>query len=77
MTGAYYFWKDGEVITEQWWVTMGAAITKELTGLPCVDTSAIDTRMRYGQFTRRGWQSIPLPYFPKEFRAHLLLLGVA
>ena len=71
------FWKDGGVfIFERVWVE--EARREGLTDLLCVDEVHIDPKDRYGLFhSTWGWGHIPLEDFPKEFRLHLLLMGVA
>ena len=72
-----YFWDGSEVHTEpQVWTP---EVRKTHLLRLCVDTNdpVTDPDMRYGMFTDRGWNSVPLASFPKEFRVHLLLLGVA
>ncbi len=73
-----YFWKDEEVITYPGppSITIRAAIVLDLLGYYCVDTACIHAAGRYGRFDELGWASDPLDSFPKEFRLHLLLLGV-
>lgn len=74
-----YFWKDGNVlVTEQ--VLAEEAIRYNYTDLLCVDACRTDPESRYGVFKnapQRGWKHVPLENFPKEFRMHLLLLGVS
>ena len=79
---ATYFW-DGEqliIVPEQVWLEN----SKPYLDMYCVDGYAGTEKVeRYGMFVndtgqRWGcyWGSRPLAEFPKEFRAHLLLLGV-
>lgn len=71
------FWRDGEVIiSERVWVE--EAREGGLTDLLCVDEAHTDPRTRYGMFhSSMDWVPVPLSDFPKEFRLHLLLLGVS
>ncbi len=43
----------------------------------CVDLNFSEPEDRYGRITNDSWLHVPLEDFPKEFRVHLLLLGVA
>ena len=73
-----YFWNKNRVTvidpTHFNWNIEG----ERFRNLLCVDgRDATDApRMRYGMFTKAGWQPVALETFPKEFRVHLLLLGV-
>lgn len=71
-----YFWKDGQVCKYH-----GHTDSESIKDTEFLDCFAVDTvcteEMRYGMYKRRsGWNHIPLEKFPKEFRTHLLLLGV-
>ncbi len=79
MSGYSYFWKDGEVITAPAQMTMGKATASDLDDLFCVDPYWEDADRRYGVFKSKsgGWEHYPVDMFPKEFRVHLLLLGVS
>lgn len=72
MKERFYFWTGDEVVvTEQ---------ELKHIGQLGVDTvySTGDPDSRYGIFdSKRLWRGVPLEEFPKEFRVHLLLLGVA
>ena len=43
----------------------------------CVDLHFSEPEGRYGRLTENSWLHTKLEDFPKEFRLHLLLLGVA
>lgn len=66
-----YFWNGKAVIVQY------GPIHRDLRGTPCVDPAHEDPEYRYGVFHHDGWDSRRLETFPKEFRMHLLLLGVA
>ena len=70
-----YFWKAGTVVTLQASDT-SVVKTAELTNLFCVDTADTTAERRYGKYHSYGWAHYPLTSFPKEFRVHLMLLGV-
>ena len=71
-----YFWKGGQVCKYHGHTDAESIEDTEFTACFAVDTACIG-EMRYGIYTRRsGWYHIPLEQFPKEFRTHLLLLGV-
>ncbi len=70
-----YFWKAGTVVTLQATDT-SAVKTAGLTNLFCVDTTDTAAERRYGKYHSYGWKHYPLTSFPKEFRVHLMLLGV-
>ncbi len=74
MSGAY-FWDGSKVSYIDGWVDHDRR--KAVIGLPCVDTTEDTAAQRYGVFGTNGWQSRPLDQLPKEFRMHLLLLGVS
>ena len=77
MSGCY-FWIDGAVAYVHGWCTLQEQ--KTVYNVPCVDANEDNPHMRYGIFTRNWragrWESRDLATFPKEFRMHLLLLGV-
>ena len=75
MTKAYY-WDGSEVHIESSVYNDSRTVHRYRL---CVDTDVpvSDPDMRYGRFNDRGWDAVPLASFPKEFRVHLLLLGVA
>ena len=71
---ACYFWKDGEVIQIDHQVYAAEAFSLKLNNCPSVDTFAYAPEMRYGKFLNSsGWMPYPLDFFPKEFRAWLLI----
>ena len=70
-----YYWIDGQVVIKSWGKS-GSVIREAY----CVDDDDFDATNRYGMFNGPkvgGWKHIPIEEFPKEFRVHLLLLGVA
>jgi hypothetical protein len=67
----YFYWYEGKV------VRTSDLNSRDHHGLLCVDTSSTDPRERYGKFDHMGWRHVRLQNFPKEFQAHLLLLGVS
>jgi hypothetical protein len=71
-----YFWDGDEATHEP--NTWSMKIRDKHLGQFCVDMdeSPWDSRMRYGKYSEFGWAPVPLKDFPKEFRVHLLLLGV-
>lgn len=75
---ATYFW-DGKKVRsfgEQFF--MATAEKHHQLGRFCVDGFRTDPEMRYGKFGQNtSWEHVPIEQFPKEFRAHLLLLGVS
>lgn len=81
---ATYFWDGKQLITvpEQVWLEN----SKPYLDMPCFNTYAAPEKSgRYGYFTLTPsgsyWDTRWCPYnvneLPKEFRAHLLLLGVS
>ena len=72
-----YFWKDGAVVVRPWQCDMAWFL--DVRGIPSVDAQETHPEMRYGVFNVNGggWRHTPIANFPPEFRAHLLLLGVA
>lgn len=71
-----YIWKDNEVLIVDYQVFAGDARELKAEMCPVVDAFSRSVRNRYGRFNQ-GWEHVPLEEFPKEFRVHLLLLGVA
>lgn len=87
-TEATYFWKNGEVVVVDKPLTRNDFARSAVFGFlycPCVDTFQDETGGRYGQWEQEGggwialakWISIPPEELPKEFRMHLLLMGVS
>ena len=73
-----YFWNGETVIFEPGWLNFDTAQRKNLCEMPCVDTHETNAIGRYGMFlSGDGWEDCSLESFPKAFRMHLLLLGVA
>ena len=78
MDDVFYFWKDKQVV-----IVTDAELDENFAsnqGLICVDTQREEPEWRYGWFSPEDfsrWSYIPLDDFPKEFRVHLLLLGVS
>ena len=72
MIDSEYFWKDGELLI---------GIDYNLDNRPkecfCVDTYYKDGGFRYGMYIDNTWKSVPIEEFPKEFRMHLLLMGIS
>lgn len=76
MTGCY-FWKNKKVFFKEGMVGAGAAREAGFLNVVCVDSTQEEIERRYGVFGVSGWYHVRLNEFPKEFRVHLLLLGVA
>lgn len=88
-----YFWMNNKVVTVpvESYLVLSDFIRKprlmKYVDCHCVDTGRYAPSERYGVFRRNispvirdipvKWQVISLDQFPPEFRAHLLLLGVA
>lgn len=74
-----HFWVEGEVVSLPRGNWPGSEDMIRLN-VPCVDELyAADEapEYRYGIYEHvNKWVTTPLTSFPKEFRAHLLLLGV-
>ena len=71
-----YFWKDEQLHTYQ-----GDSDTDSIRDTQFMDCYVVDpihatANWRYGKYTKDGWRHVPLDEFPKEFRTHLLLLGI-
>jgi len=64
-----HYWKDGRVVQD--------LPDDAHANLHCVDTRFPDPAQRYGMYVDGGWKPILLTDMPKEFRTHLLLLGVS
>ena len=73
---AVYFWKDSKVVIVEGAVGLEDARLRGLLRKLCVDTNTDAVAMRYGFYSSTGWAPHPFEVFPKEFRTHLLLLGV-
>jgi hypothetical protein len=79
MDGVMYFWEDGKLIISEHpdWPAKNACF--------CVDGRypTSEPEERYGRVKQElgkvhySWVHLPLEQFPKEFRTHLLLLGVS
>ena len=85
---ATYFWKNNEVVVLRQQLCSSDFRQEAFFGVlycPCVDTFQDETGGRYGQWEQEGggwvalakWVSIPPEELPKEFRMHLLLMGVS
>ena len=76
MNEGTYLWRNGglEIIDAS--LTTKGAGKRQALDLYCVDTYCGESYGRYGIFTEKGWEEIPLESFPPEFRTHLLLMGV-
>jgi hypothetical protein len=70
-----YFWHKGEVVGP--FDIYFGQIRRLHAEDYCIDLDEDRLEARYGKFNARGWISVPLEEFPKEFRMNLLLLGVA
>ena len=70
-----YFWTGAQVQV----ITAHDKVPLDSFNQYCVDDaySCDAPTGRYGKFGHSGWEPQPLENFPKEFRMHLLLLGVA
>mgnify|MGYP003398430144 CR=1 FL=1 len=75
----FLYWTGKEV--REWNQDEAFALREHLAEggvLPlCVDLDFSEPEGRYGQITRNTWLHTKLEDFPKEFRVHLLLLGVS
>ena len=74
---ACYFWKNGQVLVIPGEVSGLQADWEDCLDLFCVDTNTDELPMRYGQYRDIGWCYVAFCDFPKEFKTHLLLLGVS
>jgi hypothetical protein len=80
-----YVWKDGAVLEVQGHVIQEEATICGIQNCFILDTYFDARRDRYGMFKKAEsfgkqvhiWTHIPIADFPKEFRTHLLLLGVS
>ena len=78
----FIFWTGKEVLHMEGKEVFraGEPIYAGMVGYYCVDTKFPQDEFpkdRYGILKKgSGWVSAPLEDFPKEFRVHLLLLGV-
>jgi hypothetical protein len=78
-----YVWKDGAVTIIEQRIHFEEAGPLEVMEYFLVDTSYLNPAQRYGKFIRNNdvsegieWKDIPIQNFPKEFKAHLLLLNI-
>lgn len=71
-----YFWKDNQVVTFTQATYTDAIKSAGLANCYCIDVTCDSPGMRYGMSISTGWISVPFMNFPKEFKVHLLLLGV-
>lgn len=74
LSAPIYFWVDGALVTRY--------IDDDMvTNVPCVDDRCSDGEFRIGLYEEdRGdliWRPAKPSDLPPEFRAHLLILGVA
>ena len=80
MSTGGYFWDGEKVIQMLHRPNVGDVQKADLEGFYCVDISpeCEEPYRRYGVFKRNdGWNHYSFDQFPREFRMHLLLLGVA
>ena len=70
-----FFWNGSEVIPTGRWGTHNGP-QDEHRNLLCLDVKGWDGG-EYGIWAEKGWKSVPIDAVPKEFRMHLLLLGVS
>ena len=74
-----YFWDGNQTIQVDYQMTVTGA--RPYVGMFCVDMYQDMDYARYGKFLKsmpgenlEKWEHIPYDAFPKEFKAHLLLL---
>ena len=80
MSNCGYFWDGEKVIQMSGQPNVGDVRKAGLEDFYCVDISpgCESPSQRYGMFKRNdGWNHYSFDQFPREFRMHLLLLGVA
>ena len=76
-----YFWDGKQVILEPKEILLDSC--KPYLNMPCCDGQSDDlTFGRYGRFVYAAndgpyWKGGPVSVLPKQFRLHLLLLGVS
>ena len=76
MISTIYFWKDEQLHTYQGDSHTEAIRDTQFTNCYAVDSGNTALDLRYGKYLKTGWKPILLEKFPKEFRTHLLLLGI-
>ena len=76
MTSPIYFWKDNKVHIYQGGDSAESIRGTQFTYCYAVDSANAAVDMRYGKYTKGGWEHVPLDKFPPEFRTALLLLGI-
>ena len=71
----YIYTPDGEFKEEHHdnWIYAAEA---QVDGTWLLSSSEKILKFRYGMVKKRQWQNTLFGYFPPEFKAHLLLLGV-
>lgn len=80
MNDVSYFWDYPNVVVVGFAITANDATP--YMNMYCVDTFNKEDQWRYGLYKYNPvldspqWRHIPFDQFPKDFRAHLLLLGV-
>lgn len=77
MISTIYFWKNKQLHTYQGDNNAESIREKtKFTNCYAVDSANASANMRYGKYTKYGWETVPLEDFPKAFRTTLLLLGI-
>ena len=76
MTPTIYFWKNEQLHPYQGDSDTGSIKDTQFMECYAVDSSRAYPSTRYGKYKWDGWRHVPLKDFPKEFRTHLLLLGI-
>ena len=76
MISTIYFWKNEQLHTYEGDNDAASIRTAKFTNCYAVDSVNAVVDMRYGKYTKDGWEHIPLDEFPKQFRTNLLLLGI-
>lgn len=75
MQSTIYFWKNNQTHIYKGHSDVKSIKRTDFMNCVAVDLECIE-EMRHGKYTELGWEHIPIHQFPKEFRTHLLLLGV-
>ena len=76
MISTIYFWKNKQLHTYQGDNDPDSISNANFTNCYAVDSGYEDAVLRYGKYTKIGWEPVPLEKFFKEFRTTLLLLGI-
>lgn len=76
MTPKLYFWKEQQVVIVDSHGDSSDIRQTAFLNSPCIDYNCDTPQSKYGMYTSRGWEHVPFSKFPKEFKVHLLLLGV-